>query len=36
MFYEANKEVFENFKNDIASNLNGPTTLSRIPQSECF
>ena len=36
MFYEANKEVFKNFKNDIALNLNGPTTLSRIPQSECF
>jgi hypothetical protein len=36
MFYEANKEVFKNFKNDITSNLNGPTTLSRIPQSECF
>lgn len=36
MFYEANKEVFENFKNDIAYNLNDSTTLSRIPQSECF
>jgi len=35
MFYEANKEVFENFKNDIASNLNGPTILSRTPQSDC-
>lgn len=35
MFYEANKEVFENFKNDIASNLNGPATLSRTPQSDC-
>jgi hypothetical protein len=35
MFYEANKEVFENFKNDIAVNLNGPTTLSRTPQSDC-
>lgn len=35
MFYEANKEVFENFKNDIATNLNGPTILSRTPQSDC-
>lgn len=35
IFYEANKEVFENFKNDIASNLNGPTILSRTPQSDC-
>lgn len=35
MFYEANKEVFENFKKDIASNLNGPTTLSKTPQSDC-
>lgn len=35
MFYEANKEVFENFNNDIITNLNGPTTLSRTPQSDC-
>lgn len=35
MFYEANKEVFENFKKDIASSLNGPTTLSKTPQSDC-
>ena len=35
MFYEANKEAFENFKNGIASNLNGPTTLTRTPQSDC-
>ncbi|WP_418511458.1 hypothetical protein [Corallibacter sp.] len=35
MFYEANKEVFENFKNDIITNLNGPTILSRTPQSDC-
>ena len=35
MFYEANKEVFENFKNDIITNLNGPTALSSIPQTDC-
>ena len=35
MFYEANKEVFESFKNDITFNLNGPTILSRTPQSDC-
>ena len=35
MFYEANKEVFKNFKNEIASNLNGLTTLSRTSQSDC-
>ncbi|EAP88121.1 hypothetical protein [Croceibacter atlanticus] len=32
MFYEANKEVF---KNEIASNLNGLTALSRTSQSDC-
>ena len=35
MFYDANKEIFKNFKNDVFSNLNASTTLSRTPQSNC-
>ncbi|MCB9203311.1 MAG: hypothetical protein H6604_09775 [Flavobacteriales bacterium] len=35
LYYEANKETFQNFKNNVNFYIDAPTTMSRIRQSQC-